>query len=196
MEEKLKLKYPVIVEGRYDKAKVALVVSSLIVTLDGFSVFNNKEKQFLLKRLARENGVILLTDSDKAGMFLRSKLKDILKGTIYNVYTPAISGKERRKKTCSADGLLGVEGIECETIRNILLPFADDSISDGANITKARFYSDGFSGGSDSSSKRQALAESLGLPKTLTANALLEAINLLVTESEYENAVKRVNDEQ
>lgn len=195
MEEKLNLKFPVVVEGRYDKAKVSLVVSSPIIALDGFSVFNSKEKQMLLKRLSREKGLIILTDSDRAGNFIRAKLKGILNGRLYNVYTPSIKGKERRKKVFSADGLLGVEGIDTETIRNLLLPFSEENAPKGACISKIRFYEDGFSGGIDSSVKRNRLAHELSLPETLTSKALLEAINLLITEDEYENAVKRINNE-
>ena len=82
MEEKLNLKFPVIVEGKYDKAKVSQIVSSTVIALDGFSIFNNKEKQQLLKRLSTEQGIILLTDSDRAGNFIRSKLKGIINGNI------------------------------------------------------------------------------------------------------------------
>lgn len=196
MDERLKLKFPVIVEGRYDKAKVCLVVSTPVIALDGFSVFNNKEKQLLLKRLSRESGVILLTDSDRAGNFIRSKLKGILKGTVYNVYAPIVFGKEKRKRAPSADGMLGVEGIESDTLRRILKPFSDENVPKGASITKIRFYEDGFSGGMNSSARRAKLASALKLPSTLSAKALLEAINLLITEQEYETAVMKVNDEE
>lgn len=194
MEEKLKLKYPVIVEGKYDKAKVSLVVESTIITLDGFSVFSNKEKQMLLKRISREKGIILLTDSDRAGNFIRSKLKGILKGTVYNIYAPSILGKEKRKKTFSADGLLGVEGIDSSVLRDLLLPFCGDSLPQGANISKTRFYTDGFSGGVNSAVRREKLARILGLPVTLTSKSLLDAINLLITEQEYIDAVTRINN--
>ncbi len=196
MAEKLNLKYPVIVEGKYDKAKVSLVVSSMIITLDGFSVFNNKEKQLLLKRLSDESGVILLTDSDRAGNFIRAKLKGILKGKIYNVYAPTVVGKERRKNAPSADGLLGVEGIDSGVLREILLPFEGDGAPSGAGITKSQFYSDGFLGGDGSSQRRKMLANYLSLPESLTSKALFEAINLLISNTEYESAVKRINDEQ
>ena len=196
MEERLRLKYPVIVEGKYDKAKVCLAVSTPVIALDGFSVFNNVEKQQLLKRLARGDGIILLTDSDRAGNFIRAKLKGILKGNIYNVYAPSVVGKERRKKHESADGLLGVEGIELQTIKALLTPFADDDLPKGANISKARFFSDGFSGGENSSTRRMALCRQLALPESLTSKALLEAINLLISEEEYEKAVDRINNEQ
>jgi ribonuclease M5 len=196
MEEKLNLRFPVIVEGKYDKAKLSLVVSSPIITLDGFSVFKNEEKKGLLKRLSNEKGIILLADSDRAGNFIRSKLKGILKGNIYNVYTPAIKGKERRKEKESADGILGVEGVDSSILRDLLLPFVGDEIKNQSQITKMRFYEDGFSGSSNSSEKRQRLAEMLNLPKTLTAKALLDAINLLCTEAEYQFAVSRINNEE
>lgn len=195
MEEKLNLKYPLIVEGRYDKAKVSIVVASPIIVLDGFSVFNNVEKQQLLKRLSRETGVILLTDSDRAGNFIRAKLKGVLNGKVYNIYAPTVVGKERRKQKASADGLLGVEGIDSAVLRELLLPFACENAPVGANITKTKFFEDGFSGGESSASRRKMLAKQLFLPETLSSKALLEAINLLVSEEEYENAVKRVNDE-
>ena len=196
MEEKLKLKYPVVVEGRYDKAKVALAVSTPIITLDGFQIFSNSEKKVLLSRLSKETGIILLTDSDRAGSFIRAKLKGIIKGNIYNVYAPSVFGKEKRKKSFSADGLLGVEGIDVATIKELLSPFAADDAPRGANISKLRFYEDGFSGGANSAEKRERLADILKLPRSLTSKALLEAINLLVTEEEYEGAVKKINDEK
>ncbi|MBE6691720.1 MAG: DUF4093 domain-containing protein [Ruminococcaceae bacterium] len=195
MEERLNLKYPVIVEGKYDKAKLCLVVSSPVIALDGFSVFNNSEKKQLLKRLSKESGVILLTDSDRAGNFIRAKLKGILNGKVYNVYAPAIFGKERRKKEFSKDGLIGVEGIDSNVLRELLKPFAGDVTNKVGSVTKARFYEDGFSGNKDSSVKRSKLANILSLPETLTAKALLEAINLLVSEEEYTEAVKRINNE-
>lgn len=196
MEEKLKLKYPIIVEGRYDKSKLSLVVQTSIIALDGFSFFNNRDKQQLLKRLSREKGIILLTDSDRAGNFIRAKLKGILNGTVYNVYAPAIVGKERRKSAPSADGLLGVEGIDTKTLRELLMPYTAEASPKGADISKLRFYEDGFSGADDSLARRKLLAKYLNLPETLSSKALLEAINLLVTLEEYENALKRINDEE
>lgn len=195
MEEKLNLKYPVVVEGRYDKAKLANVVSSAVIALDGFSVFKNNEKQQLLKRLSREQGIILLTDSDRAGSFIRAKLKGIIKGNIYNVYAPSVLGKEKRKDKPSADGLLGVEGIDSSVLRELLKPFAVGSAPASSGITKARFYADGFSGGSNSAKRRERLCELLSLPTSLSSKALLEAIALLVSESDYENAVKRIDEE-
>ena len=195
MEEKLNLKFPVIVEGKYDKAKISQIVSSTVIALDGFSIFNNKEKQQLLKRLSTEQGIILLTDSDRAGNFIRSKLKGIINGNIYNVYAPTIFGKERRKKEFSKDGLLGIEGIDSKVLKELLLPFEGNDFKKGSSITKNRFYEDGFSGSENSSFLRKKLARELMLPETLTAKALLEAINLLVSEEEYIQAVERIKNE-
>lgn len=195
MEEKLNLKYPVIVEGKYDKAKVSQVVGSMIICLDGFSVFNNSDKKQLLKRLSKEKGVILLTDSDRAGNFIRSKLKGILNGNVYNVYAPAVFGKEKRKAAPSADGIIGIEGTDASILYQLLLPFSG-GIPMGAGITKARFYSDGFSGGENSAERRRKLSNILSFPETLTSKALLEAINLLVGEEEYNSAVNRINNEE
>ena len=197
MVEKLNLKYPVVVEGKYDKAKISQFVDSPIISLDGFSVFNNNEKKQLLKRLSHENGIILLTDSDRAGNFIRSKLKGIIEGDIYNVYAPSVLGKERRKQKPSADGLLGVEGIDTKTLFELLLPFSTESkMKKGANISKIRYFEDGFSGGENSSERRKKLARTLNLPETLTSKALLEAINLLISEEEYNSAVMRIGNEQ
>lgn len=190
MEEKLKLLCPVVVEGKYDKARVCQVVSSAVITLDGFSVFRDEEKKLLLSRLSKEKGIILLTDSDRAGVFLRSRLKGMLNGgKIYNVFAPAIKGKEKRKAAPSADGILGIEATDKKTIRELLIPFASESAPAVGSISKQRMYQDGLSGGSGSSQKRAKLCKKLGLPETLSANALLEAINLLISDEEYKKAV-------
>ena len=118
-----------------------------------------------------------------------------MNGEIYNVFAPCIAGKERRKKSFSKDGLLGVEGIEADVIRKILIPFAGEDFKKKSRVTKSRFFEDGFSGGENSSERRRKLAKLLALPETLTAKALLEAINLLITDEEYYEAVKRIDNE-
>ena len=194
MEDKLKLKYPVVVEGKYDKIRLSNLLDSPILVLGGFSVFNDTEKKMLLKRLCREKGLILLTDSDRAGAFLRSKLKGILTdGKVYQVYAPQLAGKEKRKTHASADGLLGIEGTDCDTLRKLLLPFActeTDPVS--AGITTAQWYADGFSGGENASQRRKLLAQALSLPDNLSSGALLEAVNLLCDKDTYEKAKQSI----
>lgn len=192
MQEKIKLSCPVIVEGRYDKQKILSVAEGTVITLDGFSVFNNGEKTALLRRLCGAGNVIILTDSDSAGGFIRAKLKGYLPAEkLINLYVPRIKGKEKRKKTPSKEGYLGVEGMEMHILRDILLPFSGEYI-EKAGITKTRLYTDGLLGGENSASKRDRVAEKLSLPTGMTPKAFLEAINIICTYEEYLEAVKNI----
>lgn len=195
-ENKLTLKYPVIVEGKYDKIKLSNIIASPVIVLNGFSVFNDKEKIALLKRLSNKEKVIVLTDSDKAGMFIRNKLKGFIgPENIVHVYIPRVKGKEKRKIGPSKEGLLGVEGTDDQLLRSLLMRFSaeDNTVYAGACVTNAQFYADGFSGGTDSEKNRKLLAKELSLPENMTSKALLEAINMLVTSEEYERAKNKIH---
>lgn len=185
--KKLSLEYPVVVEGKYDKIKLDAIVATPIITLDGFSFFNDKKKQQLFRKYA-ENGIIILTDSDRAGAFIRSKLRGYTKGTIINVYAPSVIGKEKRKSVSSKDGLLGVEGIDVKTLRTLLAPY-EGREKTAPYLTKARMYADGLSGGENSSLFRHTVALLLGLPANLSPNAFAEAINTMIPEDEYLKAL-------
>ncbi len=192
--EKKRLKLPVIVEGRYDKAALSSMFSGLIVTLDGFSVFNSKEKQAALRKIAA-NGVIVLTDSDGGGRQLRSFVSGILpSGKVKHLYIPKIEGKERRKTRKSKEGFIGVEGMEADFLRGLLAPFCEDGeapVVHREELTMAEFFADGFSGRENSSSLRASLARAFSLPEDMTAKALLNAINLLSLYDEYANFVNK-----
>ena len=177
--KKLSLEYPVVVEGKYDKIKLDAIVATPIITLDGFSFFNDKKKQQLFRKYA-ENGIIILTDSDRAGAFIRSKLRGYTKGTVI--------GKEKRKSVSSKDGLLGVEGIDAKTLRTLLTPY-EGREKTAPYLTKARMYADGLSGGENSSLLRHTVALLLGLPTNLSPNAFAEAINTMIPEDEYLKAL-------
>ncbi len=195
MKDKLRLRCPIVVEGKYDKIRLSSFVETPIFVLNGFSVFNDREKLTLLKRACAETGLILFTDSDRAGTFLRSKLKGMLAcGTVYQVYAPCVKGKEKRKPAPSADGLLGIEGLDAETLYPLLAPFAADAgrQAAGAGVNRAMWYADGFSGGEHSRERREKLAKALQLPPTLSSGALLEAINLLVSAETYERVKKQI----
>ena len=190
MREKKKLTLPVIVEGRYDKNTLSQLFDAMIIPVDGFGIFNSKEKQALIRKLAEGGGVILLTDSDGGGRQIRSFLLGILpKDKIYNVYIPEIRGKEKRKSSPSKAGLLGVEGMDREVLEKALSPFIDSNPCEKAGnirlVTKLDFYNDGLSGGAESAELRSRLARSLGLPHDMTANALIEAINLIYSYDVY-----------
>lgn len=194
MVNKMRLICPLVVEGKYDKIRLSNLVETPILVLGGFSVFNDKEKKALLQRICKEKGLIFLTDSDKAGNFIRSKLKGIFnQGKVYQVYAPCIQGKEKRKNAPSAEGLLGVEGLECELLRPLLAPYEETANAPvSAGITSGEWYAHGFSGGEGAKEKRKALAKALNLPETLTSTALLEAVNLLCDRETYEKVRETV----
>ena len=175
--KKLSLEYPVVVEGKYDKIKLDAIVATPIITLDGFSFFNDKKKQQLFRKYA-ENGIIILTDSDRAGAFIRSKLRGYTKGTIINVYAPSVIGKEKRKSVSS----------NVKTLRTLLTPY-EGREKTAPYLTKARMYADGLSGGENSSLLRHTVALLLGLPANLSPNAFAEAINTMIPEDEYLKAL-------
>jgi len=192
----IKLDRPVIVEGKYDKNKLSAILDTVIVTTDGFRIFNDKEKQALIRRLAEKNGIFVLTDADGAGLVIRNLFRGCIpKDKITHLYIPAVKGKERRKKVPSKEGYLGVEGIDAEQLEAIFMPFAVDScnhVSQGKKekITKLDFYEAGLSGGEGSAELRTKLAQKLGLPLNMSANALLEALNLLYSREEFEEALQ------
>ncbi|MBQ1434329.1 MAG: DUF4093 domain-containing protein [Clostridia bacterium] len=187
----------IIVEGKYDKIALEPLVDATIIATDGFKIFKEPEKIEMLRALAKKRGLVILTDSDRAGFFIRGRLKSLIgEGSIKNAYIPDVAGRERRKREPSKEGKLGVEGMSPEALTAALMRAGVTVSEDGspkaarAGITKARFYADGFSGGEGSHAARAALARSLGLPERISANALLEVINALYTPEEYEEFIK------
>ncbi len=196
--EKLKIPYPIIVEGKYDKNTLQSVLDARIITTNGFSVFNAAQKRAMLLEMAKQGKIIILTDSDGAGIQIRSTLQRLLpKESIINLYTPQIKGKERRKKTASRAGFLGVEGMSAETIRELFLPLSkEDAKKPSREISKLDFYNDGLSGGSGAAEKRKALAERFKLPSDISSNALIDALNILTDYDGYAAAVAELGDKE
>ena len=194
--EKIKLNAPVIVEGKYDKITLSSILDADILTLGGFSVFHESERKDLLRRVAEKNGVIVLTDSDGAGKVLRGYLSSILpREKVTHLYVPRIEGKEKRKKTASKEGTLGVEGMDADLLRNLFLPFAADAPEkqkNGEPLTKADLFSLGLSGGENAKERREALAKRCGLPRDMSSNALLAALNLLYSEEEILKTIEEI----
>lgn len=183
-----KIREVIVVEGRYDKNALAQVVDATVITLGGFSVFNDKEKLTFLRRLAEKQGLIVLTDSDGAGFVIRNYLKGALpKEKVKQAYIPDVHGKERRKRAPGKEGKLGVEGMRpevlLEALRRAGATFEGEDGSTPSDkkepITKGDLFELGLSGGTNAGEKRKALLKKLDLPEHLTANALLEALNLL-----------------
>ena len=193
--DKLKISLPIIVEGRYDKATLSGFVSADIITTEGFAIFNNKEKQTLIRRIA-ERGIILLCDSDGGGRQIRSFLSGIIpREKLHHLHIPQIDGKEKRKRKPSRSGKLGVEGMDKEILVRLLSPFEDKYFLQkvGEMTTKLDFYEDGLSGGENSSARRARLAELMELPRDISAKALLEAVNLLYTREKYKELVALID---
>ena len=188
---KKKVREVIVVEGRYDKNALLQVVDAVIVETGGFSVFNNGEKLALLRRLAQKRGLILLTDSDGAGFVIRRYLKGAIPPEqIKQAYIPDVAGKERRKRKAGKEGKLGVEGMTpavlLDTLRRAGATFeGEENTAPDAHITKADLLDKGLIG-PHSADKRQALLKKLDLPAHLTPNAMLEALNLLLTQAEFD----------
>ncbi len=192
--EKIKISLPIVVEGRYDKSTLSGFIDGVIITTEGFGVFNNKEKQTLIRRLGND-GIILLTDSDGGGKQIRAFLKGILPSDkIHNLYIPKIAGKERRKRKPSAQGYLGVEGMEKDVLLKVLSPFIDgkNPIKTGKMITKVDFFEDNLTGCPDASVNRSRLCRMAELPEDMSAGALLEAMNLLYGYDGYKELVSKI----
>ena len=182
----LKIQEAIVVEGRYDKNTLSQVVDAVILETSGFGIFKDKEKLALLRRVGEKRGLILLTDSDGAGFVIRNYLKGALpKDQVKQAYIPDIAGKERRKRTPGKEGKLGVEGMRPEVLLEALRRSGATFLDEAAEhpkrggITKGDLYEWGLAGGAGSAEKRKALLKRLDLPEHLTANGMLEALNLL-----------------
>ena len=253
----IRLREAVIVEGKYDKIKLAGIIDGLILVTDGFGIFKDKKKMALIRRLAATCGVVILTDSDAAGFRIRSYLNGCLReGKVYQAYIPDILGKERRKEKASSEGKLGVEGVPVSVILEALeragvtpaavdvdgreaeagwsggepeaqdvgrwtdghLACSQQACGQQVNdwqiydqqaaggpamvrqaarrlITKQDFYEDGLTGGTDSKNRRQRLMKRLDLPERLSANALADVLNQIVSYETYKALVAGLDEE-
>ena len=196
MSDRLKIPYPIIVEGAYDRQRLQCIAEAQILTTDGFGVFNQTEKARLFRTLAEKTPLLVLTDSDGAGKLIRSHLTSILPpDRVIHLYVPRIAGKEKRKKAPSAEGVLGVEGMETDLLYHLLAPYADpDAVvlrAVESRLSKTDLYLDGLTGGEGSAARRDALAERVGLPAGMTPNAFLAALRVLCTYEEYCTLVGR-----
>lgn len=183
-----------IVEGKYDKIHLSQLVDCPIIATNGFEIFKSEETKRLIRFYADHGGIVILTDSDAAGFKIRSHIKSFIPSDkIKNAYIPDIYGKEKRKLSPSKEGKLGVEGISTQIIVDALRKagaIGEEIPQTGKAIDRQDLYADGFIGGNDSSSKRARLLKLLNLPERMSTNALLAAINKVLTYDEYKEAVK------
>ena len=181
----------IVVEGRYDKNALSQVVDAVILETSGFGLFNDRQKQRLLRTMAEARGLIVLTDSDGAGFVIRRLIRQTVDpALVKHAYIPDIAGKERRKQHASREGKLGVEGMRPEVLLKAL-ERAGASFTDGERqgeapaISKADLYAAGLSGGPGSREARAKLLRELDLPERLTADGLLEVLNALMSREDF-----------
>lgn len=190
----IKLKQAVVVEGKYDKIKLSSIIDAPIIVTNGFSIFKDTEKLNYIKEVAKKRGIVIMTDSDNAGFMIRNRiLKAVGKeNEVINVYIPDVFGKEKRKKNMSAEGKLGVEGIDSKVLIETLEKFGvtasqSKECSKAKEITKTDLFNFGLSGGENSEMKRKVLLKKLNLPQNMTANSMLGALNIFLTYNEFKN---------
>ena len=187
----VKIKEAIVVEGRYDKNTLSQIVDAPILETSGFGIFKDRQQMALLRRVAQTRGLIVFTDSDGAGFVIRNHLKSAIPGKyLKHAYIPDIPGKEKRKPRPGKEGKLGVEGMRpeiiLEALRNAGATIEGEQSLSPRSITKQDLMDLGLSGGPDASARRLALLKRLNLPEHMSANAMLQALNLLYTLEELE----------
>lgn len=149
-----RIREAILVEGRYDVNTVRQVVDTVVLESGGFRIFNNKDQLKLLRRIAETRGLIVLTDSDAAGLFSatisRARCR---RAASSRRMVPDIAARNAASDTGSKEGKLGVEGMRPQVILDALrragATFAQQDESEmpvHPVITKADFYEWGLSG--------------------------------------------------
>ena len=190
----IRIREAILVEGRYDKNTLSQIVDAPILETAGFGIFKDKQQMKLLRQVAEKRGLIVFTDSDGAGFVIRNHIKSAIDGKyLKHAYIPDIPGKERRKSAPGKEGKLGVEGMTPQIILNALrragATIDGEAVTTLSRITKQDMMELGLSGGKDSSSLRGMLLRKLDLPEHMSANAMLQALNLLYSKEEISRLV-------
>lgn len=190
----IRIREAIIVEGRYDKNTLSQIVDAPILETAGFGIFKDKQQMKLLRQVAEKRGLIVFTDSDGAGFVIRNHIKSAIDGKyLKHAYIPDIPGKERRKSAPGKEGKLGVEGMTPQIILNALrragATMDGEAVTTLSRITKQDMMELGLSGSKDSSSLRGMLLRKLDLPEYMSANAMLQALNLLYSKEEISQLV-------
>ena len=197
----LKIREAIVVEGRYDKNTLAQIVDAPILETNGFGLFKDPKQLELLRSVAKRRGLIVMTDSDGAGFVIRNHIKSAIPAKYLKyAYIPDIPGKEKRKAAPGKEGKLGVEGMRPELLLTALKNAGatvegESAAGENGQITKQDFVEFGLSGGSNASENRKRLQNDLNLPEHMSANALLQALNLLLSREELAQIVREWDSE-
>ncbi len=187
----LRITEAVAVEGKCDAVKLREFLDTLIIPTNGFRIYRDRSTVALLRRLAEERGLVILTDSDAAGFQIRNYIASCISPKLLkHAYIPPVTGKERRKPLPSKEGLLGVEGMNSQVIVRALLcagvtPAGKQPLPHLRFMNTTRLYEDGLSGQQNSRKKRKAVCAALGLPDYLSCARLAEVLNAAFREEEY-----------
>lgn len=197
----LKIREAIVVEGRYDKNTLAQIVDAPILETKGFGLFKDPKQLELLRSVAKKRGLIVLTDSDGAGFVIRNHIKSAIAAKyLKHAYIPDVAGKEKRKAAPGKEGKLGVEGMSPEVLLAALKNAGatiegENAARENDQITKQDFVEFGLSGGLNASERRKRLQNRLHLPEHMSANALLQALNLLLSREELAEIVREWDNE-
>ena len=196
----IKIKEAIVVEGRYDKNTLCQIVDAPVLETSGFGIFKDKKQMDLLRKVAKVRGLIVFTDADGAGFVIRNHIKSAIPSQyLKHAYTPDIMGKERRKASPGKEGKLGVEGMRPEVIIDALrkagATIEGEDVPSCQQITKQDLMELGLSGGADASTKRLALLKKLDLPEHMSANAMLQALNLLYSLEELTEIIGQLENQ-
>ena len=193
----IKLKEAVIVEGRYDKIKLKNLIDAPIIETNGFRIFNDRERRDMIRQIADKRGILIMTDSDGAGLVIRNFLNGAVdKSKIKHCYIPQLEGKEKRKEQKSKEGFLGVEGVPddviIEAIRKSGATVIGEEAAQTNEITKADLFTLGLTGSENSAQKRKKLLKKLNMPDYLSTNAMLTALNCLYSLEELKSVINEI----
>lgn len=189
----IKVKEAIIVEGKYDKIKLSGVVDGIIISVNGFNIFTDVGMQKTIRKLAEKTGIIVLTDSDRAGFLIRNFICGIVDNkNVRHAYIPQIEGVEKRKDNPSKDGFLGVEGINDDIIEQAVKKAATEKKEKNIYITKADFFALGLAGRPDSKAKREQILQIMGLPTGISANSLIEILNSTCNLDEINDIINKI----
>ena len=195
----IEIKEAIIVEGRYDIQTLKQCVNTVILQTGGFRIFKDKERLQMIRKIAQKRGILILTDSDGAGLVIRNFLKGAIPtNQVKHVYIPEILGKESRKRHASKAGTLGVEGMSQDILKNALIAAGATILGDEQKtikqLVKADLFALGLSGQSGSEQKRKALLKKLNLPQYLSSNALLDFLNAVSNKDEIFEIIKEIEN--
>lgn len=193
------IRQAIVTEGKFDRVKLSSLFDAVIIETGGFGVFRSKETRELIRHFARTTGVVILTDSDPAGRKIRSYINSFVKeGNVLNAFVPAVDGKERRKNRPGAAGILGVEGLDDETIVRAVLAVTDGSAAEETEepVTAAELYEAGLVGKTGSAASREKFLAGLGLPPGLSKKQMLSYLNAVPGPEKFRELLREYASEE